>query len=140
MSAALVQRLLALAGIALLAGLGALAVASRRAESASERLPLRPIPTPDGGWYSDLAAAEGKRAEGRRSKCGYLITSETLGVAHPVLPCGIKLFIRYGERNVLTQVIDVGPRVPGRAFSLTRALAREMGLSGTQRIEWRFAA
>lgn len=139
MSAGLVQRVLALAGIALLAGLGALALSSRRAESASERLALRPIPTPDGGWYSDLAAAEGERAEGRRSKCGHVITSETLGVAHPVLPCDIKLFIRYGDREVLTQVIDVGPRVPGRAFGLTRALAREIGLRGTQRIEWRFA-
>jgi hypothetical protein len=56
-----------------------------------------------------------------------------------VLPCGAKLWISYGDREVLTQVIDRGPNVPGRDFALTPALAKDLGLHGTQRIHWRFA-
>jgi hypothetical protein len=62
-----------------------------------------------------------------------------MGVAHPVLPCDTKLYIAYGERQVLTQVLGPGPRVPGHEFELTRALARRLGLSGTQPVRWRYA-
>jgi rare lipoprotein A len=63
----------------------------------------------------------------------------TEGIAHPVLPCGVRLFIRFQGREVLTQVVDRGPAAPGRDFDLTKALADRIGLHGTQIIQWRYA-
>jgi hypothetical protein len=57
-----------------------------------------------------------------------------------VLPCHAKIVVRFGERSYLTEVIDNRLTAPGRQFELTAALADRMGLDGTQRIEWRFAA
>jgi len=37
-------------------------------------------------------------------------------------------------------VIDNRLKVAGRQFEVTEALAERMGLDGTQRIEWQFAA
>jgi rare lipoprotein A (peptidoglycan hydrolase) len=51
----------------------------------------------------------------------------------------VKLFIAYKDQVVLTQVVDRGPSVPGREFDVTRALARKLGLQGTQQIRWRYA-
>ena len=75
----------------------------------------------------------------RRTACGHILEVGSLGVAHPVLPCGAKLWIGYGDREVLTQVIDRGRVVPGRAFLVTNALARKLQMQGTQRVRWRFA-
>jgi hypothetical protein len=138
-NAALAQREVALAGTALLAAITALAVAaSDLTGGETKRLP-QPVPAPGGGWYNALAAAEGESFGGRRTACGHRLTLRSIGVAHPVLPCGTKLFFSYGDRIVLTQVIDRGPFVPGREFDLTRELARRLGLRGTQPIQWRFA-
>ena len=62
-----------------------------------------------------------------------------MGVAHPVLPCDTKLWLSYDGKDVLTQVLAVGPTSAGREFELTRALARALGLRGTQQIRWRYA-
>jgi len=51
-------------------------------------------------------------AYGKRTACGQVIEPRTEGVAHPVLPCGVKLYLTYEGRHVLTQVIDRGPYVP----------------------------
>jgi rare lipoprotein A (peptidoglycan hydrolase) len=96
-------------------------------------------PAGAGTWYRALAAPYTPSTKAKRGACGALIAADTIGVAHPVLPCGVKVFVRYGKREVLTQVIDRGPKVPGREFDLTRALASELGVVGTQTIEWRFA-
>jgi rare lipoprotein A (peptidoglycan hydrolase) len=61
------------------------------------------------------------------------------GVAHPVLPCGVSIYVTYGHKHVLTQVVDRGPYVPGRTFDLTDALARKLGLRGVQEIQWSYA-
>ena len=45
---------------------------------------------------------------------------------------------RHGH-EVLTDVVDRGPNVPGRDFDITKALADRLGLHGTQTIKWRFA-
>jgi rare lipoprotein A (peptidoglycan hydrolase) len=68
-----------------------------------------------------------------------VIDSHALGVANPVLPCGVKVYIAFGGRQALTQVIDRGPAVPGREFDVTRALAKRLGLVSTSMIAWRFA-
>ncbi|HLY86244.1 MAG TPA: hypothetical protein VKO84_07020, partial [Gaiellaceae bacterium] len=63
----------------------------------------------------------------------------TLGVVHPVLPCGTKLFVQVGSKRVYTQVVDRGP-VPSREdFDLTAALADRLGLAGTRNVRWAFA-
>jgi hypothetical protein len=57
-----------------------------------------------------------------------------------VLPCGARIIVRFGDHSFLTNVIDNRLKAPGRQFEVTQRLAEEMGLDGTQRIEWRFAS
>jgi rare lipoprotein A (peptidoglycan hydrolase) len=135
---ALAQRELVLAGVALLAAVSALAVASVR-EAGGAGPGLEPVPAPNGGWYTALASAGGKSFSKERTACGHVVSRDSLGVAHPVLPCDVKLFISYNGREVLTQVIERGPFVPGREFDLTRALARLLDMEGTRQIHWRYA-
>ena len=65
--------------------------------------------------------------------------ARSLGVTHPVLPCGAKVLVRYGGDTVLTEVIDNELVTTGRQFELTPELARLVGLDGTQEVEWRYA-
>jgi len=59
-------------------------------------------------------------------------------VGHPVLPCGVEMYVRYGNRTVLTRVIDRGHVGPSRGLDVTPALASLLGLTGTQTVTWRF--
>jgi rare lipoprotein A (peptidoglycan hydrolase) len=120
-----------LAGIALVAVVIALAIARPHHHSS--------LPTPSGTWYTALAAPYTRATTSRRSACGLVIRVKTVGVAHPTLPCGAKIYVEFGSRQVLTQVIDRGPHVPGREFDLTVQLAKLLHLQGTQTIRWRFA-
>ena len=97
------------------------------------------LPQPAGTWYTALAGARGPASLGKRTACGQVIGADTVGVAHPVLPCGAKIYIAFGRKHVLTQVIDRGPYVPGRQFDLTEALANRLGLRGVQQIQWAYA-
>ena len=133
MSTAAAKRTLALAGVALLAALVSLALA------APDRDHGTTLPKPVGTWYRALAAPYSPAAARGRTACGQRIAARTLGVAHPVLPCGARIYIWYGGHKVLTQVIDRGPNAPGREFNLTKTLADEIGLHGTQRVRWSFA-
>jgi hypothetical protein len=64
----------------------------------------------------------------------------TIGVTDSVLPCGIKLYVAFGDSpRVLTQVIEHRPVPPGRKFELTPRLAEKLGVDGTQKIRWVFA-
>ena len=136
---ALVQRQIAIAAIELLAVVVAIAVATRDGGSSAQSLP-EAIPAPDGGWYHARAAASGRELEpGTRTQCGYDVGGSTMGVSHPVLPCGVKLFVGYGDEEVLTQVIARGPEEPTLQFGLTDALARELEADGTVTIRYRFA-
>ena len=135
MTPSVAQRLVALAGVGLLAVVAALAAA--QLVEGSEREPARrSVAAPGGGWYEALAAPY--RVDGRTT-CGHRGRPTALGVAHPVLPCGAKIVVRYRDREVLTQVIDRGTGVPGREFDITAALARRLGLNGVKPIRWRFA-
>ena len=49
-----------------------------------------------------------------------------MGIADPVLPCGAKICIGYGDEDVLTQVIGTGPGPAGTRFGLTPALAQSL--------------
>jgi hypothetical protein len=138
MKLSVLQRTIVLAGVALLAAVGALALTSRDDASATDTEP-RAVPTPDGGWYVALAGSRGVAGDAERTTCRQILTGRSLGVTHPTLPCGAKIFIRYDGTELLTEVIDTRLKEPGRQFELTEALARRLELEGTQEIEWRFA-
>lgn len=125
-------RAAALAGVAIVALAVALAISHHRKHGAS-------LPTPAGTWYTALAAPYTPSTTTKKSACGVAIGPSTAGVAHPVLPCGAKIYVKLGSKQVLTQVIDRGHVVPGREFDVTQALAKLLGLQGTQTIQWRFA-
>jgi rare lipoprotein A (peptidoglycan hydrolase) len=135
---ALALREIALAGVALLAVVVALAIAAVREDAGEAALPAS-VPVAGEGWYRALAAPYRVERVGDRTTCGHEATPKTLGVAHPVLPCGAKVYIAFRGKQILTQVIDRGTGVPGREFDVTTALAKLIGLRGTKRIEWRFA-
>ena len=141
MSLSVLQRTLALAAVALLAGVAALALTHGGAGNASggESGP-RAVPAPGGGWYTALAGSRGPAGTRERTACDRILTGRSLGVTHPTLPCGAKIFVSYDGTQLLTEVIDTRLKEPGRQFELTEALARRLGLEGTQEIEWRFAS
>jgi hypothetical protein len=91
-------------------------------------------------WFDALAASRGPAGDAERTTCGLILTHASLGVSDPVLPCGAKLVVRFGDRSFLTEVIDNRLKASGRQFEVTERLAEEMGLDGTQRVEWRFAS
>lgn len=137
MSLSVAQRSLALGAVALLAATLALVLArDHRAASAAGSTP----PTAAGsGWYEALAAPLAPSTGGERTSCGRVLEAGSLGVAHPVLPCGAKLVFAYGTVETPAEVIDRRPVGAGRQFELTQALAARLGLAGTQRLRWRFA-
>jgi len=124
-SAASVQRQVALAGVALLAAIVALALTSHGNGQPITGLP-QPVPVAGGGWYT--------------ARCGYLLKPGTVGVTESVLPCGVLIYVSYKDSpHILTKVIDRRPVVPGRKFDLTPKLAEELGVDGVQRIRWVYA-
>ena len=139
MSPQLVQRALWLAGITLVAAVAALAITRRDAGSDRNLPGAVAVPGTKNGYYTAKAAPYGPTAAHRRTACGQPFLKTTEGVAHPVLPCGVRLYIRFQGREVLTQVVDRGPNVPGRDLDITKALANRLDLHGTQTIQWRFA-
>jgi hypothetical protein len=133
------ERLAALAALAFLSALVAFAVIERGEPSVARARITDGAPAPDGGWYRALAATRGPAGDAERTTCGLILTGRSLGVTHPVLPCGAKLLVRFGGDTVLTEVIDNRLKSAGRQFELTESLARRLGLDGTQQVRWRFA-
>jgi rare lipoprotein A (peptidoglycan hydrolase) len=131
------QRIVWLAGITLIVGVAAVAL-GRRSTGGGQKFPDA-ISVPGTGYYTGRAAPYAPTPSHRRTACGQPFTQDTLGIAHPVLPCGVKVYVRFHGHEVLTQVVDRGPNVPGRDFDVTKALADRIGLHGTQTIKWRFA-
>jgi len=133
---ALAQRLIALAGIALLAAL--LAISLKPSTSHDQHLP-RSIPAPGGGWYSDLMAPNGRAFQAEQG-CGFPLGPGSLGLSSELYPCRTKIWLHVNGEDVLTQVISNSAPPPGAAFEISPALARKVGLSVTKEIQWRFAA
>jgi hypothetical protein len=140
MSPDLAQREVAIAAVALLAIVLGLALGSQRGGSSSREALPESIPAPDGGWYHARAAATGRDlSPGATTACGQRVMGSTIGIAHPVLPCGVKVYIGHDDAEVLTQVIGRGPEAQNVQFGLTDALARALGVDGRQTIRWRYA-
>jgi len=129
------QRGIAVAAVLLLAALVGLAVASRFQDSPSgPKLPARV-----GNWYQARAAPLRADLEGTTTACGVELGSKTMGLADPVLPCGAKIYVGYGDEDVLTQVIATGPGPAGTRFGLTPALAQSLGIERPVTVRWSYA-
>jgi hypothetical protein len=134
------QRVLVLAAVALVAGIGAIALAGGVRDDGARAAEPQSVPAGNGGWYTALAGSRGAPADAERTTCRRILTNRSLGVTHPVLPCGAKIVVSYHDVELLTDVIDTKLKRPGRQFELTEALAQRLGIEGTQQIRWRFAA
>ena len=137
MTPRLAQRLLGLCAVALVGAVVAVAVVRDRSHASGPVLPAS-APAPGGGWFKAIAVPARPLAKPRATACGYRLTSKTVGVAHPVLPCGAQVYLELGNERVLTRVIGRGTGAAAE-FALTQKLADEIGLHSRQPIRWRFA-
>jgi rare lipoprotein A (peptidoglycan hydrolase) len=134
------QRIGVLAAVALIAVLVAVALVRHfDSSSAHAKRTVTAVPAPGASWNEVRAGILALTKKGRKTACGVKIGVTTFGVAHPSLPCGTRIFIAYGDIQVLTQVISRGPYVPGRGLDLTPALAVKLNISGATDVRWRFA-
>jgi hypothetical protein len=134
---ALAQRLVILAAVALLAGVAAVAIVAQQApDESAAALTSAPAPA---GWNIAFAGSRGATGDAQRTTCGQVLSPESLGVTHPVLPCGAKVILRSGDKQILTEVIDHSLVEPGRQLEVTEELAQMLGIEGTVELEWRFA-
>jgi len=137
MSDQLTQRLVVLGAVALLGVVLALAIIERRAsDDGPSRLTSAAAPS---GWNTAFAGSRGAVGDAQRTTCGQVLAAGSLGVTHPVLPCGAKVVLRRGDTQVLTEVIDNTLVEAGRQLEVTEELARMLELERTAEIEWRFA-
>lgn len=134
----LLARVLILALVALVSAVVAVAVVQAAEDDGGSE--IRSVSPPEGGWYEALAAPYRVDTDAELTACGQPARETLAGLAHPTLPCGAKLVLRYAGKTVLTQVVDRGTGRPGRELELTTALAAEVGLRGVEPVEWRFAA
>lgn len=136
MTDSLAQRLVVLASVALLAALTTLAVVEHAPEESSAAFTSAPAPA---GWNTAFAGSRGPVGDAQRTTCGQVLSASSVGVTHPVLPCGVKVVLRHGGTQVLAEVIDNALVEPGRQLEVTETLADMLGVDGTVEIEWRFA-
>jgi hypothetical protein len=134
---ALAQRLVLLGAIALLGSLVALAIVDYR--SRDDRPASLVGAAAPAGWNTAFAGSRGAAGDAQRTTCGQVLAPDSLGVTHPVLPCGTKVFLRHRDRQVLTEIIDNSLVVAGRQLEVTEALGQVLDLEDTAEIEWRFA-
>lgn len=136
-----VQRLGVLAAIALLALLVAFALTHKLAgKHSTSTTTANVVPAPGSSWNVARAGILGFTRESKLTACGVAIGPDTYGVAHPSLPCGARIFVAYRHTQVLTEVLDRGPYLPGLDLALTPALARKLGVTDVTDLRWRFAS
>jgi rare lipoprotein A (peptidoglycan hydrolase) len=92
-----------------------------------------------GTWRYGGASWYGPGLWGNKTACGQTLRPGTLGVAHKKLPCGTTVKFVYHGRSVVTQVIDRGPYVQGRAWDLTKAASDALGFEGVGRVRYAVA-
>ena len=126
-----------LAAVALIAAVAAMAIVAQRGTNESAAA-LTSAPAP-AGWNIAFAGSRGGTGDAQRTTCGQVLAPQSLGVTHPVLPCGAKVILRSGNEQVLTEVIDNALVEPGRQLEVTDALAKKLGIDGTVELQWRFA-
>lgn len=131
MTASLLQRQAALAGVALLAVLGALALGGR--EDAPPPGSGETVP-PATQWRTATVGIAQRAPRG----CGSP-DEQHAGIVHPVLPCGAQVVVERGGIVVRSEVVGRGPVGLTHEFDLTAGLASRLGLARAGEIRWRFA-
>lgn len=96
-------------------------VASEHVESAHRRVKRVH------GFRKSHASYFGPGLYGSALACGGRLSPSTKGVAHKTLPCGTRVTLRYGGRQVTTKVVDRGPYIAGREWDLTAATRNQLG-------------
>jgi rare lipoprotein A len=107
--------------------------ASGAATAAESELAFSPFRYAGASWYG------GPSMWGRETACGKTLRPSTLGVAHKSLPCGTTVKFVYHGHVLVTQVIDRGPYVKGRAWDFTQAASEALGLAGVGRVRYAIA-
>lgn len=139
MSPAFVQRAAVLAAGALLAGVFGLALAQAGRGGGGAELPAPAVSSLE-DWTPALAGvAKTAPRAGRPGDCGWLLLPRTQGVIHPVLPCGTRIYLAFGEGIALTRVVAQSPVGDGRQMDVTPRLAQRLGLAGVREIRWTFS-
>ena len=110
---------------------GASSFTARTPES-SEYTFSTPMRRAGASWY-------GPGLYGNHTACGQTLRPNTLGVAHKTLPCGTTVKFVYHGNVLVTQVIDRGPYVRGRAWDLTAAASEALGLEGVGQVRYAIA-
>jgi hypothetical protein len=100
---------------------------------AGSELAFSPFRSAGASWYG------GPSMWGRSTACGRTLRPSTLGVAHKTLPCGTTVKFVYHGHVLITQVIDRGPYVKGRAWDFTKAASEALGLEGVGRVRYAVA-
>ncbi len=91
--------------------------------SVDGELAFGPLRSAGASWY-------GPGLWGNKTACGQTLRPHTLGVAHRSLPCGTAVKFVFRGRALITQVIDRGPYIRGRAWDLTAATSEAIGFTG----------
>jgi rare lipoprotein A (peptidoglycan hydrolase) len=107
--------------------------ASSAASAPDAELAFSPFRYAGASWYG------GPGMWGRTTACGRTLRPGTLGVAHKTLPCGTTVKFVYHGHALVTQVIDRGPYVKGRAWDFTQAASEALGLEGVGRVRYAVA-
>lgn len=92
-----------------------------------------------GAWRYGGASWYGPGLWGNKTACGMTLQPQTMGVAHKTLPCGTTVKFVYRGQAVVTQVIDRGPYIHGRAWDFTKAVSDALGFEGVGRVRYAVA-
>lgn len=92
-----------------------------------------------GAWRYGGASWYGPGLWGHKTACGQTLRPQTMGVAHKALPCGSTVKFVYRGKAVITQVIDRGPYIKGRAWDFTKAVSDALGFEGVGRVRYAIA-
>ncbi|MGN6258197.1 MAG: septal ring lytic transglycosylase RlpA family protein [Solirubrobacterales bacterium] len=109
------------------------AASTTASAAAGSELAFSPFRYAGASWYG------GPDMWGRKTACGQTLRPNTLGVAHKTLPCGTTVKFVYHGHVLVTQVIDRGPYVKGRAWDFTQAASEALGFDGVGRVRYAIA-
>lgn len=107
--------------------------ASSEEETQEGGLAFGPMRIAGASWYG------GPSMWGRSTACGQTLRPTTLGVAHKSLPCGTTVKFVYHGHSVITQVIDRGPYIKGRAWDFTQAASEALDFEGVGNVRYAIA-
>ncbi len=100
------------------------------ASTAGDEFAFSPWRVAGASWYG------GDSMWGATTACGQTLRPGTLGVAHKTLPCGTTVKFAYHGHVLITQVIDRGPYIRGRAWDFTEAASNELEFEGVGRVRY----